>query len=69
MNDTQADEIQRSILRSMSCSERLRLACDMSDMAHDLCLARIRQQHPDWTEAEVIREMVRVAFAPQPTPW
>jgi hypothetical protein len=68
MNDTQALEIQRSILRRMSSDERLRLACDMSDLAHDLCRAHIRQQHPDWTDAEVIQEMVRAAFSPRPSP-
>ena len=68
MNDTQALDIQRSILRGMSSGELLRLACDMSDLAHDLCRARIRQQHPDWTDAEVVQEMVRAAFSPQPSP-
>jgi hypothetical protein len=68
MNDTKALEIQRSILRRVSSEERLRLACDMSDLAHDLCRARICQQHPDWTDAEVVQEMVRAAFSPQPSP-
>lgn len=68
MTDTQSLEIQRSILRRMSGDERLRLACDMSDLAHDLCRARIRQQHPDWTDAEVVQEVVRAAFSPHPGP-
>lgn len=69
MNHTQADEIQHSILRRMTSDERLKLACEMSDIAHGLCRARIHQQHPDWTDAEVIQEMVRAAFSPQPSPW
>lgn len=68
MNDTRALEIQRSILRRMSSQELLGLACDMSDLAHDLCRARIRQQNPDWTDAEVVQEMVRAAILPQPGP-
>ena len=63
MYENQATEVQRAILRSMKISDRLRLACEMSDLAHDLCRARIRQQHPDWSEAEVTREMVRAALA------
>jgi hypothetical protein len=53
----------------MSSDQRFRLACEMSDMAHGLCRARIQQQHPDWTDTEVTREMVRAAFIPQPSPW
>jgi hypothetical protein len=69
MNDNRANEIQLSILRKMSGDQRLRLACEMSDLAHGLFRARIQQQHPDWTEAEVTREMVRAAFMPQASPW
>ncbi|MBE0565008.1 MAG: hypothetical protein IH621_03560 [Krumholzibacteria bacterium] len=69
MHDTVADEIQRSVLNRMTCGQRLGLACEMSDLARDLCRARIRQQHPDWTDAEIIREMVRGAFSPQPCTW
>lgn len=68
MNDNWANEIQLSILRKMSNAQRLRLACEMSDLAHGLCRARIQQEHPDWTEAQVTREMVRSAFIPQPSP-
>ena len=68
MIHTQADEIRLSILRRMSCAERLGLACDMSDLAHDLCRARIQQQHPDWSDAEIVQELVRAAFSPQPSP-
>jgi hypothetical protein len=69
MHDDQASRIQRDILRRMTPAERLRLACEMSDLARDLCRARIRQQHPDWTDEQVVREMVRSAFSPQPSPW
>jgi len=69
MNDARAEETQRSIQRRMTAEERLRLACEMSDIAHDLCRARIRQQHPEWADTEVTREMVRAAFSPQPSPW
>jgi hypothetical protein len=69
MHDDQASRIQRDILRRMAPEERLRLAFEMSDLAHDLCRARIRQQHPDWTDEQVVRELVRSAFSPQPSPW
>jgi len=59
MSEEQAIEIQHSILRRMSREERLRLACDMSDFARDLCLARIMQQHPEWTRAQGVQELIR----------
>lgn len=69
MPDTHADRLQRDIRRRMSGAERLHLACEMSDLARDLCRARIRQQHPDWTREQVTRELVRSAFDPLPSPW
>jgi hypothetical protein len=69
MHDDPASQIQQDILRRMPPAERLRLACEMSDLARDLCRARIRQDHPEWTEEQVVRELVRAAFSPQPSPW
>jgi hypothetical protein len=69
VGDDRAARIQRSILRRMTGEDRLRLAFEMSDIAHDLCRARIRQQHPDWTDEQVTREMARSAFSPRPSPW
>ncbi len=43
--------------------ERLSLAFDMSLLARDLCRTRLRLQHPDWTDDEVKRELLRYAFA------
>jgi hypothetical protein len=53
----------------MSGEQRLRTAFEMSDLARGLCRARIRQQHPEWSDVQVTRELVRSAFAPLPSTW
>lgn len=70
MSDTspEAAEIQANIYRRMSGAERLRLAVEMSLTARSLAVARLRAQHPDWSEAELKRELLRYAFGSAPLP-
>lgn len=63
-----AQAVQLEVLRAMTGEQRLLLAFEMSLFARDLALAGIRQQHPDWTEARVARELLRLAFLPEPLP-
>lgn len=64
MNDTSpaAEEIQARIHRRMTGVERLMLALEMSESARELALARLRRVHPDWTDRELMRELLRYAF-------
>ncbi|HEU0076594.1 MAG TPA: hypothetical protein VFQ76_03030 [Longimicrobiaceae bacterium] len=70
MSDTspEAAEIQASIHRRMTGEERLRLAVEMSETARELALARLRAEHPDWSERELKRELLRYAFGSAPLP-
>ena len=70
MSDTTpgARAIQEQILRNMTGEQRLLLAWDMSLFARDLARVGIRNDHPDWTEAQVARELLRLAFLPDPLP-
>lgn len=34
------------------------MAIEMSELARDLCLSRLRGQHPDWSDAELQRELM-----------
>jgi hypothetical protein len=52
----------------MSGEQRLLLAFEMSMLARDLSRERIRQEHPDWHETQVARELLRLAFFPAPLP-
>ena len=70
MTDTspEAAEIQASIHRRMTGEERLRLAVEMSVTARELTLARLRAQHPEWSDRELKRELLRYAFGSAPLP-
>jgi hypothetical protein len=70
MSDTSpaADAIQFEIHRSMSGEQRVLLAYEMSMFGRELNRARLQGEHPDWTEAQINRELLRLAFFPQPLP-
>jgi hypothetical protein len=53
-------EVQR-IARAMSATQKLRAAERLYWSAHQLKVAALRAQHPDWTD-EAIRRAVREAF-------
>lgn len=48
----------------MSGEQRVLLAWDMSLFARDLSRAGIQNAHPEWTNAQVERELLRLAFLP-----
>lgn len=60
MRDTtpQAAALQLSILRGLSGEQRLMTAIEMSDLTRELCRSRLREQHPDWSEAELRRKFL-----------
>ena len=64
----EASEVQFKVQRSMSGEQRLLLAFEMSLFARELASARIRIDHPEWDEARVARELLRIAFLPEPLP-
>jgi len=63
-----AQAVQLEIHRTMSGEQRLLLAFEMSMFARELSCERIRRQHPDWSEKQVTRELLRLAFLPAPLP-
>jgi Rv0078B-related antitoxin len=62
------EAMQIKIVRSMSVEQRLELAFEMSMTCRELMRAGVRHQYPDWSEAQVAREVHRRAFSPQPLP-
>jgi Rv0078B-related antitoxin len=52
----------------MTAAQKLQMAFDISDLAHALRKAGIRRDHPDWTDRQVIIELLRQAFLPDPLP-
>ncbi|MGH7570634.1 MAG: hypothetical protein ACREMK_02180 [Gemmatimonadota bacterium] len=64
MRDTspEAEAVQTSIHRKLTGAERLRRALEMSLAARELSLTRLRNRHPDWSEFELKRELLRYSF-------
>jgi len=52
----------------MGGEQRLLLAVEMSLVTRELAKQGIRDQHPEWSEAEVAYEFIRRAFLPGPVP-
>ena len=63
-----AEAVQLEIIRRMSGEQRLLLALEMSLFARELAKEGIRREHPDWSEKLISRELLRLAFFPDPLP-
>jgi hypothetical protein len=59
---------QDEILRAMPGEQRMMLAYEMSMFARELAKEGIRRDHPDWSDAQIARELLRLAFLPAPLP-
>ncbi len=57
--DEVLDDRMAEILRAKTPAERLAIACRMWDFARQLIGDGIRTQHPEWSEAEVQRQIAR----------
>lgn len=70
MSDTSpaAQALQLQIQSAMSGERRLLLSFEMSLFARELAKAGVRRDHPEWTEAQIARELLRLAFLPAPLP-
>jgi hypothetical protein len=64
----EAQARQLEILRAMSGEQLMTLAYEMSMFVRELMKEGIRRDHPDWTEAQIARELLRRAFFPAPLP-
>jgi hypothetical protein len=60
----EAQARQLEILRAMSGEQRMTLAYEMSMFVRELMKEGIRRDHPEWSEAQVAREWLRLAFLP-----
>lgn len=62
------EAMQIRILRSMTIEQRLQNALETSLLCREFMRAGVRNQHPDWPDKEIEREVHRLAFFPQPLP-
>jgi hypothetical protein len=62
------EAMQMQIRRQMTPDERFRIAIELSDMCRELRKAGIKRDHPDWSNRQVIIELLRLAFLPDALP-
>lgn len=64
MMDTtpEAMSVQTKVLRNLTGPQRLMIALEMSLAARELSSARLLLEHPNWSQAQVKRELLRYAF-------
>jgi hypothetical protein len=48
--------------------QRLMLSLEMSMFDREIRKQKIRREHPGWCELEVMHEIIRQAFLPEPMP-
>lgn len=63
-----AAAIQSQVIERLTVAQRLELAFEMSQMARALARARLREEHADWGESDLDRELLRLAFLPDDLP-
>jgi len=63
-----AQAVQLEMHRAMSGEQKIILAFEMCEFARELNRARLRQEHPEWCEQQIARELLRLAFFPKPLP-
>lgn len=56
--------MQREIHKRMGGEGRLRLALEMSEAVHEMALARLRRDHPDQSERDIVKLYLRRFFRP-----
>lgn len=57
-----AHALQLRLYREAGPQRRAEMAAEMSDLIRDICRAGIRMRHPDFSEAQIIREMLRIFY-------
>jgi hypothetical protein len=63
-----AQAIQLQIQRAMTGEQRLLLTLEMSLFARKLARERVRREHSTWSEAQIARELMRLALLPASLP-
>jgi hypothetical protein len=52
----------------MTGEQKILLAYEMSMAGRELSRCRLRQEQPRWTEVQIARELLKLAFFPKPLP-
>ena len=58
----EAAAVQEQIFTQMTPAHRLRMAFEMSESMRNFARAGIRNRHPQWTEEQISRELLRIMY-------
>jgi hypothetical protein len=58
----EAAAIHEELLSSMGAEGRFRLAMQMSNLTREFTKAGIRDRHPEYDEAQVLRELTKILY-------
>lgn len=61
-----AAAIQERLHDALGPEGRFRLAMQMSELAREFAKAGVRERHPDYTDAEILRELARLFYGRVP---
>lgn len=64
----EAQAVWLQIQRSKTGEQRLLAAIEICELAREMARSGITHEHPDWNEAQIKRELLRLAFLPDPLP-
>ena len=56
----EADRIQSEIIRKMTPAQKFAIAGELYKTAWEVKRAALRQQHPDWSEEQVLTRVRRI---------
>ncbi|MDZ4701705.1 MAG: hypothetical protein SH809_18480 [Rhodothermales bacterium] len=56
----EAVTVQMEIFRRMPGAQKVRVAMELSERVRKLACARLRSTHPEWTERQVMLELIRI---------
>ena len=51
--------VRLAVLRRLTGPQRVEIAIEMSEFVRELALAGLRREHPDWSEKELLLELMR----------
>ena len=62
------EAMQLEIRRKMTMAQRWQVALEISDLCLALRKAGLRRDYPEWSERQIIMELFRLDFLPDPLP-
>lgn len=60
--DAASAALHEASYRELGLSGRFKIALELSDLTHALAVADMRRRHPEWSEENAYRRLVKVLY-------